>query len=207
MEGRGFKEPQPNESAPPVESLWRKFAACHLRNLQSCATAGAQDTDRDLATVRRAAMFEKEDALPGAELHSPASYRDHFTRAGQDGTNVRGAVVGTFRGMFEIRSVLGHEALEKFLEIAACGWIGVFHNDQTATRVPNEKREGPGLHPALRDNCGDAVCNFVGAFPVRRNGEAGGVNWHSGEASLACRRSATEPSKIRLNHPGVRILA
>ena len=68
--------------------------------------------------MRRAAMLEKENALPGAELHPALCDRDHFARAGEDAADVRGAVVAAFRRVLELRRVLRHESLEKFLEIA-----------------------------------------------------------------------------------------
>jgi hypothetical protein len=130
--------------------------------------------------MRRPAMFEKEDALPGAELQAAVGDRDHFARAGQDGTDVRSAVVGAFRGVFEVGGVLGHEALEKFLQVAPRGWIRVFHDDQAATGVPNEDGNGAGFHPALRDHRRDAIGDFVGALPARGESNAGGVNRHDG---------------------------
>ena len=128
--------------------------------------------------VRRAPVFEKENALPGAELHSIVGDWDHFARAGQDRPDMRGAVVGTFGGMFEIRSILRDEALKEFFEITAGGWIGVFHDDQAATGVPNENRDQAGLDPALRNNSRDALSDFVSAFSFRGNGETGSVNRH-----------------------------
>jgi hypothetical protein len=40
--------------------------------------------------------------------------------------------------MLEVGRALGHEALEKLLEITPRGRVGVFHQDQAATGVPNE---------------------------------------------------------------------
>ena len=94
-------------------------------------------------------MFKEENALPRAEPQSAVRDRDDFARAGQDGANMRSAVVSAFRGMLEIGGVLGHEAFEKHLEITPGGWVGVFRNDQATTCVPNEDRDGAGSYPAL----------------------------------------------------------
>ena len=120
-------------------------------------------------------MLEKKNALPGAELHPAVGDRDYFARAGQDGTDVRSAVVAAFRGVLEIRGVLGHEALEKFLQIAPRGGIGVLHNDQAATGVPNENGDRAAFHPALSDKRGNAIGDFVGAFPLGGKSDRGVV--------------------------------
>ena len=62
--------------------------------------------------MRRAAVFEEEDPLPGAELHPALGDRDHLARPGEDGTNMRGAVVAAFRGMLEPGRVFRHQSLD-----------------------------------------------------------------------------------------------
>ena len=45
---------------------------------------------------------------------------------------MRSAVVTALRGVLEVGRVLGHEALEKFLEITPRCRVGVFHQDQAS---------------------------------------------------------------------------
>jgi len=123
-------------------------------------------------------MFEEKNALPRAELQPACGDRDHFARARQDGTNVRSAVVAPLGGMLEPRRLLRHELLEEFLEVAPRGRVGIFHDNEAATGVPNEHGDGPVFDPALRHGGSNLVGEVVSAFAPGRDRETGGVDWH-----------------------------
>ena len=145
--------------------------------------------ERDLPPMRCAAVFEKKDALPGAKLHPAVDDRDHFARAGEDGANVRSAVVAPFRSVLEPRRVLRHEPLEKFLEIASRRGIGVFHDDEAAARVPNENGDGACDDPTLADCGRDLIGEFVGALAFGRNDEMRGFDMQTHSARVAVETS------------------
>lgn len=121
-------------------------------------------------------MFEEENALPSAQLHPVVGDRNDFARASEDGANVRGAIVAALGGVLEPGGVLGHEPFEEFLQIAPRGWIGVFHDDETATGMPNENRNRARLHPASGHLRSDLLGDLVRSFAARRNGKTPGVN-------------------------------
>ena len=123
-------------------------------------------------------MFEEEDALPGAKLHPATIERDHFTRAGQNRANVRGAVVAAFRGVFEPERVLRHELLEKFLKITPRTRVGILHDDETATRMPYEYRDRAGPDSTVCDRRRDLLRDFVGPLPASRDGKIPRVDAH-----------------------------
>ena len=123
--------------------------------------------------MRRAAMFEEENTLPGAELHPAVGNRYDFARTGEDGANVRGAVVAAFRGVLEVRRLFRHEPLEEFFQISPRRWVGIFHDEEAATRVPNENRDDTILHSAPDDEVRNPLRDLVGAFAAGRNGEGG----------------------------------
>lgn len=123
-------------------------------------------------------MLEKVNALPGAELHLSIDDWDYFARTRQNGAYVRRTIVTTFRGVFEPWSVFGHQSLEELLQIAPGGWIGVFHQNETTTGVPNEDGNRARTHAALVDYRFHLRGKFVGALAVGGDGKVRGVNAH-----------------------------
>ena len=88
---------------------------------------------------------------------------------------MRSAVVAALRGMLEVGRVLGHKAPEKFLEITPCGRVGVFHQDQAATGMPNEYSDDASGHAASADGGSYPISDLVGAFAVGRDNNARGA--------------------------------
>jgi len=111
-------------------------------------------------------MFEEKNALPGAELHFAIENRDGFARARERHPNMRSAVVTAFGRVDEIIGVFRDETLEKFFQIFSRRPIGVFHNDQTATRMLNEYRDDSGADAGLVDLALDFIGNLICAFAV-----------------------------------------
>ena len=110
-------------------------------------------------------MFEKENSLPGAELHFSISNRHGFTRLRQDHANVRGHVVRAFVIVLVVR-VFGNELLKKSLDIASGRWRRVLHHGQAATGVLNENRHDPVSHVGFVDLLLNLIRDLIGAFAV-----------------------------------------
>ena len=143
----------------------------------------------DLPPMRSVAVFEEENALPGAQLHPAFCDRNDFARASENGANVRRAVIATLGRVFEPGRILRHEPLEEFLQIAPRGWIGVFRDDEAATGVPNENRNRARLESASSHLCGDLLGDLVSPLAAGRDGKTGGMNAHR----LGGRRSPRHP--------------
>ena len=123
-------------------------------------------------------MFEEKNALPRSELQVAVGDRDDFARAGQDGANMRRAVVAAFRDMLEVGRVLGYEAFEELLEITPRGRVGVFHQNQATTSVPDEYGHDARRNITSADGRGYPISDLVGAFAVGHNNNTGGFDTH-----------------------------
>ncbi len=51
----------------------------------------------------------------------------------------------------EVVHIFRNEAIEEFLQITACGWIGIFHDDHAATGMLDKNGRRPRLYTALVD--------------------------------------------------------
>ena len=99
-------------------------------------------------------VFKKENALPCPELQFAVANRNDFTRPGQNHPNVGRHVVWAFVIVL-VAPVFRHEIIDKSLQITAGRRGCVFHQQQTAARVPN-KNGGRALSNArgLQNSCG-----------------------------------------------------
>ena len=104
-----------------------------------------------------AAVFEEKNSLPGSELHFSIHNRDRLARSRQNHADVGGHVIAAFRAVRKIIGIFWHEAVEEFLEVAPRGWIGIFHNNHTATGVLNKDRDRPAAQTGV-----DLALNFIG---------------------------------------------
>jgi len=128
-----------------LDSAWhgsKLFRAVIKPPLHSFADHG----DENFPPVSGAAMFEQEHALPCAELHFSTDYRHSFTGARQYHADMRWHIIAAFGTVREINGVFRHEPLEKLFQVAARSRIGIFHDDDAATGVLNEKSYCPHLH-------------------------------------------------------------
>ena len=114
-------------------------------------------------------MLEKKNALPRSELQATGNNRNSLAGAGQHHSDVRRAVVSAFGRVDEVVRILGNEAFKKLFQILAGSWIGIFHDNQTATCVFHENRRCPVAHTALIDGSLDLLGDFVSAFAVCAN--------------------------------------
>jgi hypothetical protein len=116
--------------------------------------------------MRSAAMFEQENALPCAELQFSFSNRHCFAGARQYHADVRRHIIAAFRAVLEIARVFRHEPLEEFFQVAACGGIGIFHDDNAATSVLNKYSRCSFLDPRSVDLRLHFVSDFVKALTM-----------------------------------------
>ncbi len=138
----------------------------------------ADDAYGDLSFVRGAAVFEEEDALPGAEGHSAVDDGDDFAGASERHPDMARHVIGAFEGVDEPWGVFGDESFKEFFEVAPCRRVGVFHDDQAGAGVFDEDGDGTALDVGVGDDAGDLAGDFSGAFAVGVDGEGGCVCRH-----------------------------
>ena len=94
----------------------------------------------------RAAMFEEENALPGAEVHLTIDNRDGFASAREHHANVRGACRRRLRRCGQNNWCLRARGVRKISpSLLPAVAIGVFHNNKTATGVLNKNGDGSVL--------------------------------------------------------------
>ena len=103
----------------------------------------SDNCERNPAPMRRVAVFEEKNSLPGPELHFSINNRDGLACSRQNHADVGGHVIAAFRAVRKIIGIFWHEAVEEFLEVAPRGWIGIFHNNHAATGVLNKDRDRP----------------------------------------------------------------
>src|SRR5205085_1182458 len=98
--------------------------------------------------------------------------------------NVRRAVVASLIVMLVV-SVLGHESLEEFFQVASSRRRGVFHEGKAATGVANENRCRPVRDFAAPHNGGDFTSYLVGALSFATNLERFTVDRHRATLTAA----------------------
>ena len=116
--------------------------------------------------MRRVAVFEQQNSLPGTELHFPIGNRDRLARSRQNHANMRWHVIAAFRAVRKIIGIFWHETVEEFLEVAPRGWIGIFHNNHTATGMLNEDRDNPAAQTAFVDLSLDIIGDFIRSLAI-----------------------------------------
>jgi hypothetical protein len=112
------------------------------------------------------AVFEEKNSLPGSELHFSIHNRDRLARSRQNHADVGGHVIAAFRTVRKIIGVLWDETVEEFLEVAPRGWIGIFHNNHTATGVLNKDRDRPAAQTAFVDLSLDIIGDFICSLAI-----------------------------------------
>ena len=123
-------------------------------------------------------MFEEKESLPSAKAHAVADDGDVFVDVGEAHADVRRHVVWALIGVDEIRSVLRNKMVEKVVEVGASRRVGVFHDDETATRVLDEDSAETIAYSCLSNNGLNLRGDFVGALASCREGEFSGVDVH-----------------------------
>ena len=121
-------------------------------------------------------MFEEKNSLPGSKLHSPIRNRNGLTRSRQNHADVRRHIVAALRAVREIMGIFRHQAVKEFLQVASRGWIGVLHDDEAATGVPDENSQRAGGNAATGEDAGNLVGDFEGPFAGGANSDRLGVD-------------------------------
>ena len=116
--------------------------------------------------MRRDAVFEEKNSLPGPELHFSIHNRDRLARSRQNHADMRGHVIAAFRAVRKIIGIFWDETVEEFLEVAPRGWIGIFHNNRTATGVLNKDRDHPAAQTAFVDPSLDIISHFIRSLAI-----------------------------------------
>ena len=116
--------------------------------------------------MRDVAVFEEKNSLPGSELHFSIHNRDGLARSRQNHADVGGHVIAAFRTVRKIIGVFWDEAVEEFLEVAPRGWIGIFHNNHTATGMMNKGRHRSIVGSALVDLLLDIIGDFIRSLAI-----------------------------------------
>ena len=80
-------------------------------------------------------MFEKENALPGSELHLTIDNRHGLARARQDHADMRWHVITAFGTVREIIRVFRDQSVEERFQVMPRGRVGIFHDDHAATAM------------------------------------------------------------------------
>jgi hypothetical protein len=123
-------------------------------------------------------MFKQENALPGAKLHSAIGNWHSLAGARHDHADVRRHVVAAFRAVTEVIGILRDQAVEEFLQVAACARICILHDDKAATGVLNKNCSCSVTHTAFVDLRLHFVCDFVQAFSICANVDLVVVDMH-----------------------------
>ena len=89
---------------------------------------------------------------------------------------MRWHIIRSFVVVLKVRRVFRHEPVKEFFEIAARGRIGVLHDDEAATGVPNEYSQRARDDAAAAQDVGNLVGDFVGPFAVGANSDRLGVD-------------------------------
>ncbi len=119
-----------------------------------------------LSRVGSRPVFPEEKALPGSELKPPACKGNVFARTGQGHLDMGRHVVRPFQGVDEVRIVLGNQFLDEALQVNPGSRIGVFHQDETATRVLHENRCQSLAKPGFDKASGNGVGDLVGSLTL-----------------------------------------
>ena len=115
-------------------------------------------------------MLEQEKSLPRAELHSSTHNWNGLACPSKHHPDVRWHIVGAFRVVFEIISILRDQPIEEFLEITSCRRISILHHDQAATGVLRKNRDDAIFNFALPHDGFDFIGDLVSA--LARSGDA-----------------------------------
>jgi len=138
--------------------------------------------------MRFSTVFEKENSLPGAELHFSISNRHGFTRARQDHANVRGHVVRAFVVVFVV-CIFRHQLVEEPFHIAACSRCCILHRGQATTRVLEENGHDSVSHTRFGDLVLKVIGNFVSSLAICADLEFFVLHLHGQKISIWLRKS------------------
>ena len=123
-------------------------------------------------------MFEKENALPGAELHFAINNWHGFAGPRQNHADMRRHIIAAFGTVREIIGIFRHEAVEEFFQITSRSRIGVFHDDHAATGMLNKHGRRPVPDAASIDRGLHFARDFVESLSICGNLDLTVMNVH-----------------------------
>ena len=136
-------------------------------------------------------MFKDENALPSTKGETALDYGDHFARSSQDHAKVRRGVVASFGRVHIVVFVLGHDPLEKFVQIRSGGRIRIFINHQAGTGVLEKDGGRASFNPAFTNDAGYLFRDLVGAFAPCPNAKCRRMRVHARRCCELGGRAAT----------------
>src|SRR5882762_7612149 len=95
----------------------------------------ANNSDENFSPMRRAPVFEEENALPRSELHFSIDHRYGFTRSRQCHPDMRWHIIAVFGTVCEVIGIFWHQVIEKLFQITTHNQINIFHNKKTTTNI------------------------------------------------------------------------
>jgi hypothetical protein len=116
-------------------------------------------------------MFKEKNALPRSELHLSIDNRNRLTGARQCHSDMRWHVIAALGTVCEVVGIFGHKPIEERFQVAARARVGIFHNQNAATRVLNKNGRCPISHFGFADLRLHIICDFVQSFSIRSNFE------------------------------------
>lgn len=142
----------------PLDNQQARLLLTHQRN-------------HNLPLVRGAAVFEEEQALPGAKAEVASNDGHNLAGGGQDGSEMGCHIVRTFQRVDKTFTVFGSETFEIMMEVRARGRVGIFEDDQAGAGVLDENGGSTGQDPTQLHHAADRVRDLIGAFTRSRDGE------------------------------------
>jgi len=116
-------------------------------------------------------MLEQVQALPRTEGEAAAVDRDAQMRLRQRRTDMRGHVVGPFRGVAVIVGVLRHQSFEEIGHVGGDIGVRVLLYDQRSGSMPAEDGQQPGLKFLRSEPPLHVRREIVKAFAACRNSD------------------------------------
>src|SRR5882762_8676099 len=138
----------------------------------------ANNSDENFSPMRRAPVFEEENALPRSKLHFSIDHRYGFTRSRQCHPDMRWHIIAALGTVREVIGIFWHQTIEKLFQVAARGRIGVFHDEKAATGVLNKHTHCPVSHFGPVDLRLQIIGDLVEALALRANFKSIMMNLH-----------------------------
>ena len=148
--------------APPATKPNPTLAA-----ILQTARSLADHRDNHRACVIMPPVLPEVNSLPRAEQQLPIGKRHGFARACERHLDVARHVVRTFKRVGKMRIIFRNQSLEPGFEIGAGRRIGIFHNDQAATRVLAKRRHRATFQFASGQFASDERRDLVQALASR----------------------------------------
>jgi len=161
--------PTPGGTAFELVRAWAYISDCFPWSRAISAPDGrvasqANHGNREVAAMRRPAVFKQKDSLPRAKRHPPTVNRNDFARSREHHPQVGRQVIRALSSVHEVVLVLRTQAFEERVEIGLRARVGVLVDDERCAGVLDEHRDRSILHSAGSHDLRNLVGNLVGAL-------------------------------------------